>query len=62
MCHTFHVQYEKLALFPGHSRLLFLIACSMQKWRGKSWEKESHALHQVDMRVDMRGRMSDKES
>ena len=27
----------------------------MQKQRGKAWEKESRALRQVDMRVDVRG-------
>ena len=27
---------ELLASFPGHSLLQFLIACSLQKWRGKS--------------------------
>ena len=30
-----------IASFPGRSRLQFLITCSMQKWRGKAWEKES---------------------
>ena len=39
-----------LALFPGCSCLQFLIACSMQKRRGKAWEKESYAWCQVDMR------------
>jgi len=51
-----------IAAFPGRSRLQFLITCSMQKWRGKAWEKESHAWCQVDMRVDMRGAMPDEES
>ena len=32
-----------IASFPGRSRLQFLITCSMQKWRGKAWEKESLA-------------------
>ena len=32
-----------LALFPGRSRLQFLIAYCMQKRRGKAWEKESRA-------------------
>ena len=26
---------EQLALFPGHSDLQYLIACSMQIWKGK---------------------------
>ena len=29
---------KKLTLFPGHSQLQFLIACSKQKQRGKAWE------------------------
>ena len=32
-----------VASFPGLSRLQFLIAYSMQKRRGKAWEKESRA-------------------
>ena len=32
-----------LASFPDRYRLQFLITCSMQKRRGKAWEKESHA-------------------
>ena len=32
-----------VASFPGRSRLKFLIAYCMQKWRGEAWEKESHA-------------------
>ena len=31
-----------VASFPGHSRLQFLIACSI-KTEGKAWEKESRA-------------------
>ena len=27
-----------VALFPGLSRLQFLITCSMQKWREKTWD------------------------
>ena len=34
---------SSLASFPGRSCLQFLIACSMQKRRGKAWEKESCA-------------------
>ena len=34
---------EKVASFPGCSRLQFLIAYCMQKQRGKAWEKESRA-------------------
>ena len=34
-----------------------------QKWRGKAWEKGSHAWCQVDVRVDIRrGAVPDKES
>ena len=29
--------YIELASFPGLPHLQFLIACSMQKWRGKAW-------------------------
>ena len=43
----------RVASFPGHFRLKLLITCSMQKRRGKGWEKESRAWHQVH--VDMRG-------
>ena len=43
----------ELASFPGHSHLQFLITCSMQKRRGKAWEKKSRAWRQVDMRVDI---------
>ena len=32
-----------IASFPGRFRLQFLIAYSMQKRRGKAWEKESRA-------------------
>ena len=54
-------------LFCVHGSLVsrpfqFLIAYCMQKRRGKAWEKESHAWRQVDMRVDMRGAVPDKES
>ena len=38
-----------IALFPGCSRLQFLIICSMQTWRGKAWEIESCAWRQVDV-------------
>ena len=48
-----------LASFPGRSCLQFLIACSIQKQRGKVWEKESHAWCQVDMRVDVKGAVTD---
>ena len=52
-----------LVSFPGHSRLQFLIAYSMQKWRGRSGRK-SCAWHLVDMRVDTRvdmmGAVSDR--
>ena len=34
----------------------------MQKRRGKAWEKESRALSQVDVRVDTREVVPDKES
>ena len=33
---------REVASFPGHSHLHFLIACSMQKWRGKAWKRKSH--------------------
>ena len=33
----------ELASFPGRFYLQFLITCSMQKRRGKAWEKDSHA-------------------
>ena len=42
-----------VASFPGHFCLQFLITCSMQKRRGKAWEKKSRAWRQVDMRVDI---------
>ena len=31
---------SQVALFPGRSHLQLMIACSMQKWMGKAWEKE----------------------
>ena len=31
----------------------------MQKRRGKAWEKESRVWHQVDVRVDVRGAVTD---
>ena len=34
--------YLGCSLAPGHSCLQFLITCSMQKWRGKAWEKKLH--------------------
>ena len=34
---------ETLTSFPGRSHLQFLIAYSVQKWRGKAWEKASLA-------------------
>ena len=43
-----------LASFPDRCRLQFLIACSMQKWRWKAWEKESRVWRQVEVRVDVR--------
>ena len=33
---VFMPSHTELALFPGRSCLQFLIACSIQKWRGKS--------------------------
>ena len=57
-----HVVSEEnnLASLPGHSRLQFLIACSMQNegWR-PGREKESCAWRQVDVKV---GAVPDKES
>ena len=43
MCtHTpIHMHIQHAASFPGRSCLQFLIACTMQKRRGKVWEKES---------------------
>ena len=33
-----------LALISGHSHLQYLIACSIQTWRGKAWDIWSHAV------------------
>ena len=33
------IQPVRIASFPDCSCLQFLITCSMQKWRGKAWEK-----------------------
>ena len=49
-----------LASFPGCSRLQFLITCNMQKRRAKAWEKESRGWRQVDVRVDMRGAVTNR--
>ena len=35
-----------VASLPGHFCLQFLITCSMQKQRGKAWEKESSERHE----------------
>ena len=40
---THIVHNTVLDSFPGHSHFQFLIACSMQKWKGKAWEKKSRA-------------------
>jgi len=37
-----------LASFPGHSHLQYLIAYSMQIWRGDAWEIGYMRLCQVD--------------
>ena len=39
----------QLASFPGRFRLQFLIACSMQKWRGNSNGKGLQAIKKVVM-------------
>ena len=47
---------QTVALFPGRSHIQFLIACSMQKWRGK----RVACMMSVDMRVDVRGAVPDR--
>ena len=47
----------------SHAEDTAKIACSMQKRRGKAWEKESRGWCQVDVRVDVGGgAVPDKES
>ena len=51
---------DNLASFPGHSHLQYLIACSMQIWRGKAWEIWSHAMTSGRQRVDTWGATPNK--
>ena len=45
MIKALHRKYKygrRVASFPGLPTVQFLIACSMQKWRGKAWSIVSH--------------------
>ena len=48
-----------LASFPGRSHLQYLIAYSMQIWRGKAWEIWSCAITSGRQMVDTRGAVPD---
>jgi len=48
-----------LASFPGHSYLQYLIAYSMQIWRGKAWEIWSCEVTSGRQMVDTRGAVPD---
>ena len=60
---TRHVMREgrgiAVASFPGRSHLQYLIACSMQIWRGKAWEIWSRAVTSGRQMVDTRRAMPD---
>ena len=45
--------------FPGRSQLQYLITCSMQLWRGKTWEIWSRADTSSRQRVDTQGAVPD---
>ena len=44
-----------VCLFPGIPTVQFLIACSIQKWRGKAWSILSRGWHQCLPRYRQRG-------
>jgi len=50
------VMRTTVASFPGRSHLQYLIAYSMQIWRGKAWEIWSHAVTSGRQMVDTWGR------
>jgi len=47
--------HRKLASFPGHSHLQYLIACSMRIWRGKAWNIWPRAMMSGRQRIDTQG-------
>jgi len=53
--------YETMvtASLSGHSHLQYLIAYSMQIWRGKAWEIWSRAVMSGRRMVDTRGAVPD---